>query len=89
MALQPLPVAASPGISRARLTKFERSRLLAVRACQLTEGEKPLVEIPPHVRDPVAIATLELEKGCLGNFKVKRTLLDGTTQEWTVNELLL
>lgn len=51
-----------------RLNKFERTRLLAARALELAEGDKPKVEVSKELRltkDYVKIAELELEQGVL------------------------
>lgn len=48
------------------LTKYERARIIGIRALQLSYGAPPLV--PPEVvgsRDPVAIATYEVDHGLL------------------------
>jgi len=49
-----------------RLTKYEKARIIGVRALQLTRGAPPLV--PPEVvgsTDPVLIAKYEVENGIL------------------------
>lgn len=48
------------------LTKYERARIIGIRALQLSYGAPPLV--PPEVvgsRDPVAIATYEVDHALL------------------------
>ncbi len=48
------------------LTKYERSRIIGIRALQLSYGAPPLV--PPEVvgsRDPVTIATYEVDHALL------------------------
>jgi len=78
---------ASRSITRARLTKYERTRVLAIRVSQLSAGAKPLVPVPPQVKDPMCIAKMELEAGCLGDIVIVRKLPDRTKQEWTVAQL--
>ena len=49
-----------------RLTKYERVKILTVRALQLAKGAPPLLrDIPPHIRSPIEIAEMELEAGVL------------------------
>ena len=47
------------------LTRFERARVLSARALQLALGAPPLVEGVEQLKDPYAIAQIELEKGVL------------------------
>lgn len=48
------------------LTRYEKARIIGIRALQLSRGAPPL--IPPEVvgsRDPVLIAKYEVEQGIL------------------------
>jgi len=51
-----------------RLTKFERIRIISIRAQQIAAGSPLFLdenEIPEGLTDPVELAKLELEKGKL------------------------
>jgi len=51
-----------------RLTKFERVRIISVRAQQIATGSPLFLEeneIPEGLTDPIELAKLELEKGKL------------------------
>jgi DNA-directed RNA polymerase subunit K len=51
-----------------RLTKFERVRIISVRAQQIATGSPLFLEeneIPEGLTDPIELAKLELEKGRL------------------------
>ncbi len=51
-----------------RLTKFERVRIISIRAQQIATGSPLFLEeneIPEGLTDPVELAKLELEKGKL------------------------
>lgn len=51
-----------------RLTKFERIRVISVRAQQIATGSPLFLkenEIPEGLTDPIELAKLELEKGRL------------------------
>ncbi|MEM0035840.1 MAG: DNA-directed RNA polymerase subunit omega [Candidatus Korarchaeum sp.] len=51
-----------------RLTKFERIRIISVRAQQIATGSPLFLEeneIPEGLTDPIELAKLELEKGRL------------------------
>ncbi|MCK9151349.1 DNA-directed RNA polymerase subunit K [Methanobacterium alcaliphilum] len=45
----------------AKLTRFEKARIIGARALQLSMGAKPLVDVPESL-DPIDIASLELKK---------------------------
>jgi DNA-directed RNA polymerase subunit K/omega len=53
------------------LTKYEKSKILGIRARQLMEGAEPLIEVPPNLKNPLKIAELELEHNKLP-FLIKR-----------------
>ena len=42
------------------LTKFEKARVLGIRAKQLNDGAKPFIEAPPEIIDGYTIARMEL-----------------------------
>lgn len=49
-------------VTKSKLNRFEKARLLGARALQLSMGAKPLVVVPESL-DPIDIAAVELEKG--------------------------
>lgn len=51
--------------------RYERARLIGIRAMQLLQGAEPLIKVPENITDPIKIAALELESGKLP-FLVKR-----------------
>ncbi|MDT7892444.1 MAG: DNA-directed RNA polymerase subunit K [Thermoproteota archaeon] len=51
--------------------RYERARIIGIRAMQLLQGAEPLIEVPSDVTDPIKIATLEFEAGKLP-FVIKR-----------------
>jgi len=69
------------------LTRFEKSRILSARALQITLGAPILIDIPPEVRDPVAVARLELDSGILP-ITIRRRLPDGAYQDIPVKFLM-
>lgn len=60
------------------LTKYERSKIIGIRARQLMEGAEPLIKVPPYIKNPLKIAELELEQNKLP-FLIKR--VRGETEE--------
>ena len=70
------------------LTKYEKARVLGVRAKQINSGSDIFVEIPPSIHDGFAIAQMELEQKKLP-FIIRRPLPNGTSEYWSVNDLQL
>ena len=58
------------------ITKYEKARVLPIRATQIAHGSKPKVELPKGMIDPLEIATLEFEKGVL-DLVIERNLPSG------------
>jgi DNA-directed RNA polymerase subunit K/omega len=70
------------------LTQYERTRILGMRANQLSQGAHPLVIVPSHVTDVREIARLELEQKALP-YILKRPLPNGDYEYWRLADLML
>lgn len=70
------------------LTNFERTKIIGLRANQISRGSIPFVSVPKHITDVRDIARLELEQKRLP-FIVKRPLPDGTFEYWRLTDLLI
>ena len=70
------------------LTQFERTKILGFRSNQLSQGARPLIEVPAHVTDVMEIARIELEQKRLP-FLLKRPMPDGTYEYWRLQDLLV
>lgn len=67
-------------IGSKRITKYERARVIAARALQLSMGAPPLIDVSKYgFKDPVVIAEKEFELGVLPMF-IKRELPNGEYQ---------
>ncbi|MEM0014964.1 MAG: DNA-directed RNA polymerase subunit K [Zestosphaera sp.] len=55
-----------------RLTRYEKARIVAARALQLSLGAVPLIDIRGFPKDPVVIAMEELRRGLLPITVVRR-----------------
>jgi len=69
-----------------RLTRFERARVIGLRALQLTLGAPPLIDIEDITWDPLEVATKELE-GHLLPLSLRRTFPDGSYVDVPLSEL--
>ncbi|MBI2126333.1 MAG: DNA-directed RNA polymerase subunit K [Thaumarchaeota archaeon] len=70
-----------------KLTRFEKARIIGTRALQLSYGAPPFVPLPNTVRDPITIASMELESGALP-ISIRRLLPDGRHQNIAIKMLL-
>ena len=68
------------------LTKYERSRVLGLRAKQINSGSDIFVDVPPSIIDGYAIAKIELEQKKIP-FIIRRPLPNGVSEYWSVNDL--
>jgi DNA-directed RNA polymerase I, II, and III subunit RPABC2 len=70
------------------LTNFEKTKIVGLRANQLSKGAVPFIAVPKHITDVKDIARLELEQKRLP-YIVKRPLPDGTFEVWRIADLLI
>ena len=70
------------------LTIFERTKIIGLRANQISKGSIPFIDVPKHITDVRDIARLELEQKRLP-FIVKRPLPNGDFEYWRLSDLLL
>jgi DNA-directed RNA polymerase I, II, and III subunit RPABC2 len=69
------------------LTIFERTKIIGFRSNQLSQGARPLIQVPDHVTDVMDIARLELEQKRLP-FLLKRPMPDGEYEYWRLQDLV-
>jgi DNA-directed RNA polymerase I, II, and III subunit RPABC2 len=70
------------------LTPFEKTRILGMRANQLSQGARPFIDVPKTITDVRDIARLEVEEKKLP-FLVLRTLPNGRKEYWRLSDLML
>lgn len=73
--------------SKPVMSKYERTKIIGVRAQQLSEGSIPLVEVPKHLTRTLDIATYEL-KMRKTPFIVKRNV-GSSIEYWKVEDLVI
>ena len=69
------------------LTQYERTKIIGMRANQLSQGARPYIPVPEHVTDVAEIARMELAQRRLP-FLIRRPMPDGTQEYWRLSELL-
>ena len=70
------------------LTQYEKTKIIGFRSNQLSQGARPLIQVPSHVTDVMDIARLELEQKRLP-FLLKRPMPDGTYEYWRLADLII
>jgi DNA-directed RNA polymerase I, II, and III subunit RPABC2 len=68
------------------MTKYEKTRILGIRANQLNQGAAPFVKISPEILDGYTIALEELKQKKLP-FIIRRPIPNGSSEYWRVNDL--
>ena len=68
------------------LSVFEKTKILGFRTNQLSQGARPFVKVPAHVKSYLEIAKIELEERRLP-FIIKRPLPNGSFEYWRLSDL--
>jgi DNA-directed RNA polymerase subunit K/omega len=68
------------------LTKYEKARILGLRAKQLNHGNPPFIKIPDNIIDGHLIAEMELKENVIP-FIISRPLPGGKKEYWRVQDL--
>lgn len=73
-------------IGPAKLTRFERARIVGARSLQLAMGAPAFIPIEGAYRGPIETAMLELEADALP-LSIRRSLPNGLTQDIPIKAL--
>ena len=68
------------------LSKYERARIIGIRATQLADGAQPLITINKPAISELVIAEMELEANKLP-FIIRRPLITGGSEYWKLADL--
>jgi len=68
------------------LTKFEKAKIIGLRAKQINNGSDPFIEVPNNMIEGLTIAEKELEEKKVP-FIIRRPLPNGASEYWKVNDL--
>jgi len=68
------------------LTRYEKAKILGLRAKQINHGAQPFVELPRDVIDGHTIAHMELVQNKIP-FIIRRPMPNGGSEYWKVNDL--
>ena len=70
------------------LTLYEKTKIIGLRANQLSQGSKPFISIPEHITNVRDIARLELEQKRLP-YIIKRPMANGKYEYWRLMDLMI
>lgn len=70
------------------MTKYEKTRILGIRANQLNQGATPFIKVSSEILDGYTIALEELKQKKLP-FIIRRPIPNGSSEYWRVNDLEL
>jgi DNA-directed RNA polymerase I, II, and III subunit RPABC2 len=70
------------------LTQYEKTKILGMRANQLSQGARPYIKVPEFVTSVSEIARMELEQRRLP-FIIKRPMPNGSYEYWRISDLLI
>lgn len=70
------------------LTKYEKARVLGLRAKQINQGANIYVDVPDNIIDGYTIATIELQQKKIP-FIIRRPIPNGGSEYWKVSDLEL
>lgn len=73
-------------ITKPYLSKFEKAKILGIRAEMLAGGAKPLIKLDKDISDVYSIAKLELESKKIP-LLLRRPLPNGKFEDWRLDEL--
>ena len=68
------------------LTRYEKAKILGLRAKQINHGSKPFVNVPTRIIDGHIIAKLELNAQKIP-FIIRRPMPNGGSEYWQVKDL--
>ena len=69
------------------LTKFEKTKLIGIRAQMIAKGSEPVIKVPHNITDAIEIAELEFEKKCIPLF-IKRYITNTEYEIWRPEDML-
>ena len=77
----------SNNITSNKITKYEKTKVLGVRAQMLASGAKPLIKVADHIDDVLDIAKLELKQKKIP-FIIKRQI-SNNYEYWKLEDMVI
>lgn len=73
--------------TRPYLSRYEKAKVLGLRAAQIDNGCETTIAIPPQLIDARSIAEYEFKNQVIP-FLIRRYFVDGTHEDWKLSELI-
>lgn len=70
------------------MTKFEKVKVIGIRALQLSSGAEPCID-PEGETNPLNIALMELRSRKIPDFKIRRYYPDNTYTDVSIYDLII
>jgi DNA-directed RNA polymerase subunit K/omega len=70
------------------LTQYEKTKIIGLRANQLSQSARPYIDVPEYVTDVWEIARMELSQRRLP-FLIRRPMPDGTHEFWRLADMII
>lgn len=74
-------------VTKPYICKFERIKIISIRAQQLANGAIPTIAIPPHITQVDKIAELEYKAKRIP-FMIRRYRADNTYEDWRLTDFV-
>lgn len=74
-------------ITKPFLTKYEKTKILGIRAQMISSGALPLVKVPEHIIKSIDIARLEFKEKKIP-LMIRRYLPDNSYEDWRLEDLV-
>ena len=68
------------------LTRYEKSKIIGLRAKQINSGSELFVKAPANIIDGITLATMELKEKKIP-FIIRRSLPNGKNEYWDIKDL--
>lgn len=75
-------------VSTPYLTKYEKAKLLGVRAQMISNGSPALINVPKHIKSSYEIAKLEFEEDKIP-LLIRRFLPNGSYEDWRLEDMMI
>ena len=75
-------------VTKSFMTKFEKAKILGVRADMLANGANAMIAVPKYVDNCYEIAKMELKEGKIP-LLVRRFLPNNNIEDWRVTDLII
>ena len=75
-------------VTNSMMTMYELTKIIGVRAQQISSGMEPLVEVDPDIRDTKFIAIQELLQKKMPVI-IRRFLPNGMYEDWRVDDMII